>query len=49
MAIFEQKLSFRMFSNAREGLEVLQALQWIHGGALMRVQGVQSLFAFFTY
>ena len=36
----EQRLSFRMLWNAGGGLEVLQALQLDHGGALVWVQGL---------
>ena len=45
------KTIIKLSYNEGEGLEALQALQWVHGGVLMGVEGAKSLkkFRLFMY
>ena len=42
VSVLELRLSFWMLQNAGEGLKV-QAMQWVHTGALVRVHVVKAL------
>ena len=42
MSIFEPRLSFQKLQNAGEGLELLQVLQQVHGGDLVRIRGAKA-------